>query len=307
MLIAVDIGNSRIKFGRFDSAPGSDCQQAALAGALPIAGPALPEPIDTLTLETPVEPGSGAAAALHAWLASEAATRVVVASVNRPLETALIKTLAGAAGFAGPIVSLSPTDLPVAIHVEHPERVGVDRLLGAVAANRLRRAGRAAVVVDLGTAITVDLVAADGAFEGGAILPGIAMASRALHERTDALPDSGLTELDASPDAVGKNTAGAIHAGLFWGAVGAVRELIARQSDRLTHSPHVYLTGGAAPSVARLLGGPDLAVRYVPHLVLSGIAIAAPSLAASPSPFAAPSPPDNPSPPADRPAPGATP
>ena len=64
-------------------------------------------------------------------------------------------------------------------------------------------------------------------------------------------------------------------AGLYWGVVGAVREVIARQRDTLAQPPQVFVTGSASPEVARLLGSPDYTVRYVPHLVLSGLAIAA--------------------------------
>lgn len=276
-LIAVDVGNSRVKFGRF-LRPG-DCGAAALARQLPIAGPLLPEPDETLSVTPPLSIGSTAAGELSDWLASDdslgASAEIVIASVNRLVERQLQETLANPSASAeATIRRLTGAELPIAIHVDEPDRVGIDRLLGAVAANRLRRPGRGCVVVDLGTAITVDLITPDGAFAGGAILPGIAMSARALNEQTDALPTHRMQELNASPDAVGKNTTAAIEAGLFWGAVGAVRELIARQSDRLTQPPQVFLTGGAAPSVARLLGGPDLTVRYLPHLVLSGIAVA---------------------------------
>ncbi|MEM8865611.1 MAG: type III pantothenate kinase [Planctomycetota bacterium] len=275
MLLAIDIGNSRIKLGRFDQ-PG-DCVRAAQSAPLPIAGPALSSPSESLTLNPPVAAGSSAATELADWLALQGSVETVaVASVNRQGEHALFDLVKAESLFADANVTrLTNAALPIEVRTELPEQVGIDRLLGAVAANRLRHTDRAAIVVDLGTAITVDLIATDGAFEGGAILPGIAMASRALDEQTDALPRSGVTELDESPDAVGKNTADAIHAGLFWGAVGAVREIIARQSDRLVTPPQVFLTGGAAPSVARLLGGPDRTVRYLPDLVLSGIAIAA--------------------------------
>ncbi len=60
--------------------------------------------------------------------------------------------------------------------------------MAALAANRLRQADRAAIVIDLGTAIKVDVVTSDGAFAGGAILPGLEMSARALDEQTDALP-----------------------------------------------------------------------------------------------------------------------
>ncbi|MEM6329703.1 MAG: type III pantothenate kinase [Planctomycetota bacterium] len=297
-LIAIDIGNSRAKLGVFQR-PGA-CVDAAQGMTLPIATPPLAEPAETLTLDPPLSPGSESAEKLADWLATctagdgpegdgptsddadgkpgdtDGAGRpvIAIASVHRGMQadlTELLRTL----GAPTPR-RLTNDQLPIEVGVDQPAAVGIDRLLGCVAANRLRRDGRAAVVVDLGTAITVDLVTPDGAFAGGAILPGIAMSGWALHEQTDALPPTGLHELDAAPDAVGKSTGAAIDAGLFWGAVGAVRELIARQSDRLTAPPQVFLTGGAAPSVARLLGGPEVSVRYVPHLVLSGIAAAVP-------------------------------
>ena len=84
--------------------------------------------------------------------------------------------------------------LPLAVRVDSPERVGVDRLLNAVAASsRLRRGAmgrrpRAAVVIDAGTAVTVDLLGPDGAFEGGAIFPGRRLMAAALHDYTALLP-----------------------------------------------------------------------------------------------------------------------
>ena len=272
-LIAIDIGNSRVKLGRFDAS--ADCEAAALGALLPIAGPALPQPAETIAIAPPFTGESEARQRVAEWLTENGlpGSRVVLASVNRGVEAELADLVAN---FECSV--LINSQLPIEIRVDAPERVGIDRLLAAIAISQLRKPNRAAIVVDLGTAITVDLVAADGAFEGGAILPGIVMAARALSEQTDALPRSRLSELEASPPAVGKSTAQAIDAGLFWGAVGAVREIIARQSDRLTTPPQVFLTGGAAPSVARLLGGPEHSVRYAPHLVLSGIALAAQAL-----------------------------
>ncbi len=100
----------------------------------------------------------------------------------------------------------------------------------------------------MGTAITVDLVSADGAFLGGAILPGIAMSARALHEFTDLLPLVDLAELAAPPPALGTETEAALRAGLFWGAVGGVRELMGQLAG--PERPQVILTGGASAAVA---------------------------------------------------------
>ena len=150
--------------------------------------------------------------------------------------------------------------------------VGIDRLLAAVAANRIRRPDRPAVVADLGTAITVDLISGAGEFEGGAILPGIEMAARALHDYTDLLPRIEMSELAEPPDALGKATEPAMRSGLYWGAVGSVRELIWRMVGDGRSEPVLFVTGGAGPMVAKLLHED---AHHVPHLTLAGIAISA--------------------------------
>lgn len=164
---------------------------------------------------------------------------------------------------------LDYTQLPLAVDVEFPEKVGMDRLLAAVAANARREPGRAAVIVDFGTAITVDLVDVDGVFRGGAIMPGAEMAADALHTYTDALPRVTLSPHAEIPP-VGKNTHLAIQAGLYWSAVGAVRELAAQIAKNLARPPHLFLTGGGAELIARGLGD---APRWeiVPEMVLAGI------------------------------------
>jgi type III pantothenate kinase len=100
------------------------------------------------------------------------------------------------------------------------------------------------------------------------------MAARALDEQTDALPRIGLDHLDVPPTALGKSTVAAIEAGLYWGTIGAIRELIGQLSIGQPSQPEVFVTGGASPHVAQLLArNNDLAVQHVPHLVLSGIAL----------------------------------
>jgi type III pantothenate kinase len=173
-----------------------------------------------------------------------------------------------------PVRWLTYRDVPMSIDVRHPEKVGIDRLLAAFAANRLREPGKAAIVVDVGTAITVDLLTVEGAFAGGAILPGIAISALALADQTDALPQLEIDSLDEPPVALGKSTTEAIEAGLYWGAVGAVRELIGQLSAGFTESPEIFLTGGASSHVAGLLGR-ERPACHVPNLVLSGIALVA--------------------------------
>ncbi|MEX0937975.1 MAG: type III pantothenate kinase [Pirellulales bacterium] len=258
-LIAVDIGNSRIKFGLFDT------EDTARGTA------DLPQPASTLELSPePWDP-----APIDAWLkkAGEPRARWLLGSVNR-------KTCARLVGWieqhdtAANIAELHVADLPLVVALDEPERVGIDRLLAAVAVNRLRSQRRPAVVIDLGSAITVDLVTAEGAFAGGAILPGIGMSARALHEQTDLLPHLYKKGLGAAPPALGVSTVAAIESGLYWGAVGAMRELVHQLSQDQSRKPEIFLTGGAAPAVAERFG-PD--AQYVPHLVLAGIALVRPA------------------------------
>ena len=156
--------------------------------------------------------------------------------------------------------------LPLTVDLPEPQLVGIDRLLGAVAANLIRDNDQPAIVVDLGTALTVDVVSREGTFLGGSILPGIRMSARALGEFTDALPDAGISSLDEPPPPLGTSTSEAIASGLFWGPVGAMRILIDKFRAELVGEPLVLLTGGTAPRVAELL---DAEVRHEPHLVLA--------------------------------------
>lgn len=160
-------------------------------------------------------------------------------------------------------------EFPLSIHVDEPRRVGIDRLLNAVAVNELRGANRPAVIVDSGTATTVDVVSVDGAFEGGAILPGLALSAKALHEYTALLPLVSVLELgQATPDPLGRNTRAAIRSGLFWGQLGAVKELIERQ---VSSDAEIFVTGGGGALLAEHLPR----ARFEPHLPLQGLILIA--------------------------------
>jgi type III pantothenate kinase len=143
--------------------------------------------------------------------------------------------------------------------------------LNAVAGNVIRPPGKAMIIVDSGTATTVDVVSAQGVFEGGAILPGFQLCARALHQYTALLPHIANEELAAStPDPLGKNTRDAIRSGLFWGQLGAVRELVGHLGEPFGEAPITVVTGGAG----RLLV-PQLppVVLHRPFLALQGLVI----------------------------------
>lgn len=271
-LLAIDVGNSRVKLGWFPSPGGCTEKPAA---ALPIAAPALRAPESVLAAAP-----DKFAEIIDAWLEALAAcpATVAIASVCPPVSETVRARLASCFARLGTqpsVAEVTAGQATMPIAVAAPDRVGIDRIAAAVAADTLRPPGTPAIVIDIGTAITVDLIDADGAFVGGAILPGPRLAAQALAERTAFLPQLELNDLDQSPDAVGGDTESAMQAGLYWGAVGAVREVIARQRDRLTKPPRGFLTGGASPAFAKLLATPDYTVRHVPHLTLSGVALLA--------------------------------
>jgi type III pantothenate kinase len=249
-LIAVDIGNSATKVGWFDG-------NAANAE--------LPRPVATVKFQTGQQPAAEFGAALPAdvwdWK---------VVSVHRE-GTRLLLDWIQTHRPGSRVQVLAWTDLPIKVQVDSPELVGLDRLAAAVAANVLRQPERPALIIGAGSAITVNLVNADGAFAGGAILPGFRMSAEALFG-ADLLPLALLQPNDKPPPLVGKNTEDAIRSGLYWGAVGAVQEVVKRISELLPAQPEIFVTGGDLRQFTQYLG-PQ--ARFVPDLVLSGVAAAA--------------------------------
>ncbi|HAY81945.1 MAG TPA: hypothetical protein DCY79_19250 [Planctomycetaceae bacterium] len=161
-------------------------------------------------------------------------------------------------------------DFPLAIQVEVPDRVGADRLATATAANALRQPDRSAIVVDAGTAITVDLIDPPGVFQGGVILPGRDAFSAALAVSTDLLPLIQQQQA-AEPVLPGKRTEAAIGAGSYWGTIGAVREVLRILSESSELPPDVFVTGGDGQRMHSHL---QLQSQFVAHLSVMGIALA---------------------------------
>lgn len=262
-LIAVDIGNSRIKLGQFDRAETT----------------ALPEPHDVLELPLLNRSGKFDVSPLAAWCSKQIAdaSEWLVGGVHQGavehFTTAVAHTTAES-GHDSTLSRLTYRDLPMKIDVVAPERLGIDRLLSAYAAEAVKPRDRAAIVLDLGTAITADLITEAGTFAGGAILPGLAMSARALHEQTDALPLVTVEHWNPPPPPIGRSTEAAIESGLLWGTVGAIRELVERLAADLSQPPLVLVSGGAAALLVDQLGrAGGSEVRHLPHLVLSGIAL----------------------------------
>jgi type III pantothenate kinase len=155
---------------------------------------------------------------------------------------------------------------PMSLAVENPERVGVDRICSAAAA--YETIGRACVVASFGTAVTIDCVNEEGVFMGGAILPGLGLQAKALHEGTAALP---LVKIEPSGAIYGATTEQAIRNGVLLGTVGALREITERYATELHAWPQLVVTGGGAEMVAKECEFID---NVVPDLCIRGIALA---------------------------------
>ncbi len=154
-----------------------------------------------------------------------------------------------------------------ALQDEAVAKTGQDRLLNALAA--FDAAKQAVVVVDAGTAITVDFIDGKGVFQGGAIAPGAGAGLRALHSMTTSLPELKAEQPDDEP--FGRDTRQAMLQGMKYGAQGLVRRLVERYAEAYDAYPMVVATGGDA---GLLFDDDELVDRVVPHLTLRGIALA---------------------------------
>jgi len=257
--LAIDVGNTRAKLGVFEST-----RSRASTSKLPACIASMAVPI-ALKLEW-----EKIAAHFDQWNAKVAKT-VVAGAYPAGVEKVVSEWPDGI--WPAPVALDRAADLPLRVNLEHPDKVGIDRLLDAVAANALREPAEPAIVVDAGTATTVNFISAEGAFEGGAILPGIELGARALRQFTALLPLIDVQSLVLNPvEPLGRNTADAIGSGLWFGHIGAIRELVTRLSESSGRPPLLLVTGGNGRWLAPALGAD---ARFEADLALRGLAFVA--------------------------------
>lgn len=262
-VVVADVGNTRIKLA---------VVAVGLVGRLP-----------TLNHRQDLASREFRATHLRQWLDRAAAgpAVVLVASVHDAAATGLEAAIAEVAATGHRRIRqqrVAREHLPLVVEVDEPARVGIDRLAAAAAAATAKDASRPAIVVDCGTATTVDLVSADGRFLGGAILPGPGLLARALAEGTSRLPAVADLDTGSPPAMPGKNTQQAIAAGIGFGMRGAVARLVAEAAAAVGGEPQLFLTGGSRGIVRDALAEPT----EIPDLVLHGIALAAGRLQSRP-------------------------
>ena len=145
-----------------------------------------------------------------------------------------------------PVVVEPGTKTGIAILTDNPREVGADRITNAVAAHHLFD-GQPVVIVDFGTAITVDAVSAEGEYLGGAIATGVDTSATALFSATAQITR---VELKAPPSVIGKSTVTSVQAGLMYGTAALVDGLVRAVIEELGGDARVIATGGLAQTVS---------------------------------------------------------
>lgn len=208
--------------------------------------------------------------ALAAPLAAEAkgiAFCSVVPDINANLRASL-------ASFGLPIFHLThETCVGLKLAYPKPSEIGQDRIANAIAAQEFY--GIPAIVIDMGTAVTFDIVSSQG-YEGGIIAPGLAVMTKYLHEQTALLPELSPEDLLHVEGAIGKSTVHAMKLGVAVGFSGMIDALLQKVTNELQKrgesTPVVLSTGG---SIANLTKDWAQKSRFVGDLTLMGLAVAA--------------------------------
>jgi type III pantothenate kinase len=229
VLLALDAGNSNVTIGAFDGARMVEHWR-----------------LRTVREQTADEWGI----LLHnafalASLDTAAVDGVIVASVVPPLDASL--ALMSRRYFHNdPFFVTHTTDTGLTIRYRNPHEVGADRLVNGAAA--FHKCGGPCVVVDLGTAITFDVISAQAEYLGGIIAAGIGVSIETLFNRTARLP---LVEFREPERLIGNTTVECIQSGIYYGALGMIDAIVERLIAELGPQTKIVATGGEAALVAK--------------------------------------------------------
>jgi type III pantothenate kinase len=162
-----------------------------------------------------------------------------------------------------PLVIGDGAELGIPVRILKPKEAGADRLVNAIGAH-LKYPGDL-IVIDSGTATTFDVIAADGAFEGGVIAPGINLSLQALHEAAAMLPRIAIQRPER---VIGRDTVSNMQSGVFWGYIALIEGMVARIKEEWARPMTVIGTGG----VASLFEGATQSIdAFDPDLTIRGL------------------------------------
>lgn len=164
-----------------------------------------------------------------------------------------------------PLVIGENAELGIQVRIDKPSEAGADRLVNAIGAH-VAYAGDL-IVIDSGTATTLDVISGDGAFEGGVIAPGINLSMEALHAAAAKLPRVAI-QRPRGNTVIGKDTVSAMQSGVFWGYIAMIEGMVARIKAEWNGPMTVIGTGG----VASLFNGATTVIdHFDPDLTIRGM------------------------------------
>lgn len=230
MLLAVDIGNSRTKFGVFD-------------------GESL---ISKLSIPTIADISSDALIKAVGDRLSQPITRAIVSSVVPEVNSAISRFIETTFS-ATPIFVRNDLDFGITINYQPLEDAGADRLVNTFSA--VEKYGAPCIVCSFGTALTIDVVSASRVLTGGVIAPGMNTLAAALKITTSRLPE---VEIEKPTSVIQNNTVGCLQSGIVYGYFGLVDGLLVRLKSEIGDDPKVIATGGFAALVAENTGQIDV-------------------------------------------------
>ncbi len=245
MLLAIDVGNTSTEFGIFNSE----------------------KLIATLRIGTKIESTSDELWLYlsqffnHHHIPKDYVQNVVISSVVPQINYSLISMVRKYCE-ADPFIIGENLPCPMPTGYENPKELGTDRLVDAYAA--YRRCQTPTVVVDFGTATTVDAVSAKGEFLGGMIYPGIKSSTDALFEKAAKLTKVEITKPAFS---LGRSTSESLQLGIYCGYLGAIEKMVQKAKDAVGNDAKVIATGG----FSRLFREEPIFDEIVPFLQLEGI------------------------------------
>jgi type III pantothenate kinase len=223
MLLAVDIGNTSIKFGIFD-------------GDTLLSKSSIPAKRDYTNDEILAAIGDSLDLPIENSL---------VCSVVPELDDIVGVLIAEQCGVDARFVT-SDLDFGLKIDYQPLDAIGADRLVNSFAASQ--KYGVPCIVCSLGTATTVDVVGSGNELLGGLIAPGMATMAKALYLNASRLPE---VSLEKPPSIIANNTVDSIRSGIFYGQLSMIEGIIQRVSDQLDSKPTVVATGGFAAMISK--------------------------------------------------------
>ena len=246
MLLTIDVGNTNMVFGLYEG--------DKLRGSFRIS---------TNAERTSDELGMQISQYYHFHGIDRAETRaVIIASVVPPVMYTLINAIRKYLRVQ-PLVAGKDVDIGIENKYANPREVGADRLVNAVSA--VHKYGKPLIIVDIGTATTFDAIDAAGAYQGGAIFPGIKVAMEALFLKASKLPR---VDIERPEHAIGKTTVQSMQSGAVRGYVGALTGIITDIQRELGGQARVVATGGMGRMMAAYC---DLIDEVDPNLTLEGL------------------------------------